>query len=425
MARGSRYDYVMRYHIEAVTREPLHVGAATGEPGEVLIHPVERIPFIQATSIAGVFRQHWEDSSLEYFFGSAEQHEQSRIHFEDVYFDRETLALERRPRLSINPEKGVGSGNKFEMSYISEGVEFSMLFYVFCHRGDVEKAESEIRRVLGMMHNGAVQFGGQKTNGCGYVALKKVFVDRFDMTDETDRKRWQTEEYRETEDVITEICRESGRNRYQLVIHGTVDGSILVKGIGEEGFGKETADAAQLKSRRGGKEEYILPASSVKGTCKNQAFRILSFLKREEDYEALTSGMYFYDAVVKGEAGGRLPKIQHRIRIDKFTGSVMNGGLFSQRPVNGDVDLRMEIADDGQAFPRCGLMLYVARDIMLRLVSFGSGRNIGQGYLDVDFFELLCPDGRKVRVTREAVADEDGIVPQMLHSLREGGGQDE
>ena len=50
------YDYIQKFRIQAKLTQPLHVGSGAGGSEEVLIHPVTRNPFVQATGIAGPFR---------------------------------------------------------------------------------------------------------------------------------------------------------------------------------------------------------------------------------------------------------------------------------------------------------------------------------------------------------------------------------
>ena len=47
MALNYSYNKIIKYVIKAECREPLHIGSAEGSSEEVLIHPVDRVPFIQ------------------------------------------------------------------------------------------------------------------------------------------------------------------------------------------------------------------------------------------------------------------------------------------------------------------------------------------------------------------------------------------
>ena len=55
---GLKYDKIVKYLICAKCEGPLHIGSSIGGKEDVLIHPVDKSPFIQASSIAGVFRSY-------------------------------------------------------------------------------------------------------------------------------------------------------------------------------------------------------------------------------------------------------------------------------------------------------------------------------------------------------------------------------
>lgn len=57
MAAVMKYQKIIKYLVTAVCAQPLHIGSASGEKEEVLVHPTDDRPFIQASSLAGVLRQ--------------------------------------------------------------------------------------------------------------------------------------------------------------------------------------------------------------------------------------------------------------------------------------------------------------------------------------------------------------------------------
>ena len=61
MAITATYDLIDKYIVRARLLTPLHVGSADKGTGEVLVHPVTDMPFIQASGIAGVFRECYRD----------------------------------------------------------------------------------------------------------------------------------------------------------------------------------------------------------------------------------------------------------------------------------------------------------------------------------------------------------------------------
>ena len=70
----SVFQLVNVYNINAVCRTPLHVGSANGENGEILIHPVSGEPFIQASGIAGAFR----DYTASFISANADRYEKEQ-----------------------------------------------------------------------------------------------------------------------------------------------------------------------------------------------------------------------------------------------------------------------------------------------------------------------------------------------------------
>ena len=83
-----------------------------------MVHPTDSVPFIQASSLAGVLRQYYaqqhDEKQAEKLFGMRrfESNENSmegasKVRFSDGIFHNENLILELRPRVKINPERGL------------------------------------------------------------------------------------------------------------------------------------------------------------------------------------------------------------------------------------------------------------------------------------------------------------------------------
>ena len=56
MVKIFQYDRIIKYQVTATCTQPLHIGNAEGEKEQVLVHPADGIPFVQAASISGVFQ---------------------------------------------------------------------------------------------------------------------------------------------------------------------------------------------------------------------------------------------------------------------------------------------------------------------------------------------------------------------------------
>ena len=229
------YNKVAKYKIAAECREPLHIGSGSGSNGEVLVHPVKNVPFVQATGIAGALREFYSDNeelqrklfgfscreeeNIKYSEDAVQKEENteggSRVYFTDGFFleqessdgslsdgsGKRHIYTEIRPRLRIDPETGTGqslktkgsekrSGQKFEIELVASGSRFSFCIYLYEKDEDLEHA---LEKGLKALHKGDIQLGGQKSNGCGYVKLISVEKAVYDLCSSEDRSCWADE----------------------------------------------------------------------------------------------------------------------------------------------------------------------------------------------------------------------------------------
>lgn len=401
------YDKAVQYVIEAECREPLHIGTGDGENGDVLIHPEENRPFVQATGIAGAFREFYQyDETLQVkLFGAAYRDSEetndsgakSRAFFTDGFFGKSAVYTEVRPRVRIDRKMGTAqsvktkgsekeSGQKFEMESVAAGSQFSFSIYLY-EKG--ENLETEIERALKALHEGRIQLGGQKSNGCGYIKLNAVKKAVYDFYDRKDRKLW-IEESKAMEDILSRILNlgEAGEERVCFSLSAQTEGGILVKSIAVTEYGENVPDAVNIRNH---KREYILPASSVKGVIRNQIEKIADYrgckdvvteiFGRENDagQDGQAGKIRCFDCVIGEAKINDKIQAQSRIHIDKFTGSVMYGGLFSEKVSCGNLTIPVEL--EGGSDREIGLMLMALRDLALGIVPVGSGSSIGRGYL--------------------------------------------
>ena len=295
MTGDMKYQKIMKYLVRMVCTQPLHIGSASGDKEEVLVHPTDSVPFIQASSLAGVLRQYYaqqhDEKQAEKLFGMRrfESNENSmegasKVRFSDGIFHDENLILELRPRVKINPETGtcdagsikgtnMQAGHKFNMEYIGVGAvfDFSVYLYDECYQKDLEE-------ILSAVYQGNVQFGGQKSNGCGFMELQGLKRKIFDMTKAEDRKMWADEEAladNHYENIYSEIRTAAKSAAYEVMVSGSTEGELLVKSIAVQEYGKGTPDCMNIQNAA---KEYIVPGSSLKGAVRNQMEKIAAYL---------------------------------------------------------------------------------------------------------------------------------------------------
>lgn len=210
MVKIFQYDRIIKYQVTATCTQPLHIGNAEGEKEQVLVHPADGIPFVQAASISGVFqaycRKVFDSDKTDLLFGKPNMDDEdpnddsngSRIRISDGFFcpEETTIRMELRPRVKINSKTGTcdssdvqgtdrRSGQKFNMEYIGAGAKIRFSIYLY----DADKKEM-LEEIFKAIQQQQIQFGGQKSNGCGYLEINRILYKEFDMKQEQDRNLW-------------------------------------------------------------------------------------------------------------------------------------------------------------------------------------------------------------------------------------------
>ena len=419
------YRKIIKYKVKAICTEPLHIGNALGNKEEVLIHPIDDIPFIQAASIAGVFRAYhkkaYSKERTDKLFGARKHAEDensyeydSRLKISDGMFlgnkDRKVL-LELRPRVAINRETGtveasknigtaIQSGHKFNMEYIGAGAKFSFEVYLYD-----EDFKEDVEDIFAAMHNENLQIGGQKSNGCGYIRLQSLKYRSFDMTKLEDRKLWAMEEALEDkqyEDILDELSSNSElQKKYEVIVEGRTENELLVKSIAVSDYGKEAPDAMNIRNAA---KEYIVPGSSLKGALRSQMEKIAGYLgqnqvildsfgeKGNSEKSGTIGNLSFYDTIVGEKEDNDTAEISYRIHIDKFTGGVFQKELLAEKNISGNLRFKITIADRNNPDKTCGLLLMALRDLGIGTMNIGSGYSTGKGIIKVS--QILLNDRR-------------------------------
>lgn len=381
------------YQAEATCLTPLRTAGADAETESVLLDSHGHA-MVQGSSIAGALRGwlHSREPDLVLpLFGSQEAG--GALIVSDGVFS-EDADRSMRPRLRIDGASGAADdGGKFDVMHVNAGSVFNFtLTCLGCD--DVNANAARIERMLAAMDRGEIVLGAQKTNGFGRVSLQ---VERrmFDMTDAADREVWLDDRWDGT--PLT-LPKEDGGDEVLFTLSGTIDGILVKSGQIRIEDGKSVTP----NLKEGGRS--ILPGSSVKGAVRARARLIADAMGLEGDIvsrvfgdmprdgEALAGRVRFEDATLEEN------KLRvSRIRINKFTGGVMRGGLFTEEPLSGEVTLRVRVP---MSCPEgCALVLYALRDLGLGLYNLGSGGSIGRGFFQGAALSAETPDGRKLSLS--------------------------
>lgn len=453
------YSRITQYVVTARCEHPLHIGSADGEKGEILIHPNEGKPFVQASGIAGALAEYIEinygTKRRKELFGNADaangNEGKSKVVVTDGQFKKETIKIEMRTRCSLNKETGSvnkkkvkgsdrTSGQLLDTEYIGKGAEFIFALLLYGN------AEKEMEESFAAMDAGKVRLGGQNTLGCGRISLQKVQVKEYDLTKEEDRKEWAEvvsfceikEEIDETDkkDRTKEIKEKTSslkNSDYQISFHANLDTAVLIKAnmIEEDKVIKEVGRIDRMPNAMNiinAQKEYIIPGSSLKGVFRSRMESIGQYLGiQKEKIDGIfenRSKILFEDSIINHQTGKEVNAVT-RIHINKITGSVKYKELFSELVAGGDATITIYV-DKGRieksdaeligAKACVGIILYVIRDLAVGAVNIGSGAAVGRGFLNID--KVCIKEGSQKKAEFSMQSDvEDTFVKECLKAV--------
>lgn len=480
MSDRTIFNYVDVYRITAVCETPLHIGSAEGDPGEILIHPVTHEAFIQATGLAGSFREYvkniYGEKICKQWFGSGNaeagsgkgnEDGRSRIVFTDGIFQKDNFKMELRTRVSLNNEtgttaladvKGTGttSGQLLETEYISRSSQ--VCFEIYEYYKDTEE-QRILRNCLAALDRGDILIGGQLSNGCGQLKLQKVDYLSCNMATAKGRKDWislnsvdWTAGNADWKDILGEIhqIQAAAFSAYDLYMAVTFDRSVLVKGdsVDENLISEYTKQLINDENRApdvmqvmDGNRKFIIPGSSLKGVFRNRIEMIASYKKLKKELMDLAfenrSKLFFYDTLLENDMN-----IIVRNHIDKFTGSVMGTGLFKEAVNGGNAIFHIRLmkaadtADQNSGTSKdsdsiscwneaavkqlMALLLLTMRDCAIGAVNVGSGFSIGRGFMTVH--KILAEENGKTLAViypeENQIEDSSGFISECLQSIQ-------
>lgn len=421
------FTYALRYWVEVTCETPLRTGSAERDIQEVL-RRWDGTPFLQGSSLAGALRA-WQDNDA--LFGSPER--EGTLIVSDLLFQAASMEG-LRPRLRIDGAVGAGAdGGKFDVAALLPGTKGSFEL-VWCGSTPAEEIEPVIEAYLAAMNDGQILLGAQKSNGFGRVSLS-VERRKYDLMEPADLKAWLEDEKDGESISLHETS--SGQIVFQVTVQLH---QLLVKAAGADGVGEKGVDAPPMTENG----SLLLPGSSIKGAIrahmeKTAAFcfggnQVLAqsvldgFLGRESRKtetgtadNGIAGKARFEDAVFGSAAGLKEVPRATRIRINRLTGGVMRGALFTEQPVAARC--RWNISVPADEIVGCALLLFALRDLGLGLFSLGSGNSIGHGRADQVEVEIAVPGKKRITLTSApdsvTLEDTDGVVSSWLTALKE------
>ncbi|CAN5550801.1 RAMP superfamily CRISPR-associated protein [soil metagenome] len=411
----------------------------------LLRDPLKGVALLTGTSIAGALRNYLWEMEMGYatpadpkkishkksytalLFGGLKgdaDGEQSALIIDDAL--GEPPQTELRDGVAIDPiTRTAADDQKYDMELLRAGTKFPLRFELLINaaekteKEDVERTQVRedklraglARALAGLQQPGEIHLGMRKRRGLGECQVTEWSIEEYDLTTANGLSAWLhgAGERRHADDIVKLLCAPAStqtvyaavndqREWFHLHAYFAIESSMLIRsGTGVIDNGPDAMHIHRLEFGTD-KRQPVLPGTSVAGALRSRILRIAQTLHAKKGV-TLVEQLFGSDHKASGGrkyAGSRIAVretvidptdtrsfVQNRIRIDRFTGGVLDNYLFDEVPLFGgpqsQVELEVHLRSPERA--HIGLLLLALKDLWLADLSLGGGANVGRGRL--------------------------------------------
>lgn len=404
---------------------PFVIGTGKGDITDIeILKDEDGMPYIPATSFVGAVKHHIYDSfNIEnlnvwrYFWGagSSENNSDEGIQSHFVVSDiklKEKLPgiLAIRDGIAIDEKTGVAEDRKkYDYEVINKNLKWELNAEIILReKVDEKKLFQILNTVLHELESGQVRIGAFTSKGFGKFKLEEYTVYKFDFPEDGEKYfRFIANLEENSADLCKIDLKECGilqvkdNKDFEFRAKFNLKSSILINSFGtniKEKKDEEEADKVHIK--------YdglpVLPGTSLKGAVRARCEKIINtFVDIQnsiltEKINNLLNNLFGFaddtgrtkqkqksrliveESLIKGAEESE----QTRIKIDRFTGGVIEGALVKSIPVwhkNEEIEICLKIKDAKEY--EIGLILLVLKDLWNEDLPVGGEKSIGRGLL--------------------------------------------
>ncbi|MEZ4829280.1 MAG: RAMP superfamily CRISPR-associated protein [Bacteroidia bacterium] len=376
---------------------PLLIGRGGGDSVDIEVMRLpDGKPYIPASSIAGCLRS-FTSGQDGYFWGKTGRGEknplQSHIRFDDLIPEAASKPedIVMRDGVKIDHKTGTAEDKKkYDYQVVEPGLSFPFHAEITLResmKGDWERFVEDIKESLESSH---FRIGANTNTGFGKVICTGFQVYHFEFPAHADA--WF--EYLEKgiisipEKAIEAAPKQLGEGSFSIEATFRLKSSLMIGAYGIKG---NEPDKSQLKSG----DRHVLPGKSIRGAIRHRAVKIWNTLGKP--LSQINDLFGFVSEDEKDQKRSRLrveefrfqanevePMVQNRIRIDRFTGGVIDGALFNSEPVwtKGSEQIKLTFTIlKGATQDEKKLLLLLLKDLWLEDLAIGGEKNVGRGIL--------------------------------------------
>ena len=426
-----KHRLVARISLEAVS--PLAVGS--GEKDIITDAPVARdcngLPYIPGTSLMGILRHSMSQENIKQLLGyqDKEKGEGSKVIISDALLTDENgkvldglqdtdnseylrhfQVLPVRQHVKITQKGTAAKTGKFDEQVVYAGTRF--VFEI--EELSVDGKDTCFKEMLNIISSPTFRIGGGTRCGFGSMKVVSILYHTYDLTQEDDLKAYikktscLEDDFELAQEFKPATALQEGWTKY------TLDLTPMDFFLFSSGFGDEEADMTPVKEERivweNGKPRFteactLIPATSVKGAIAHRTayywnkltlrnveegtaldcekcpaiIKLFGTTNNDDDTQQAIGNVILSDVLMEKSTSKVLP----HIRIDKFTGGVMDGALFQEKVTigkgqhsNETLYVKNDALEDStikEAFE------HALSDICSGLLPLGGGTNRGNG----------------------------------------------
>jgi CRISPR/Cas system CSM-associated protein Csm3 (group 7 of RAMP superfamily) len=410
---------------------PLLIGKGEGESSDtdiMLWH--DGRPYIPGSSLAGVLRKRFcewcsikdkvqNKKEIEKFWGTDDSKKQetfqSHIIFDDL-LPQESSAFEITIRDGVRIEHKTSiaaNQGKYDYQLLEPGVTFDFKAEITIREGMDSGVFRKIALSIGaIIKNNDFRIGALTSGGFGKIDVKAFEAHHYDFKSSDEDK-----------------AKSAAIAWFDYLKNGTPNDAYLIKDVepfvlhhktfavvanfkiksalitGSYTSNPNLPDKSQLTSNG----KYVLSGKAIRGALRHRTVKILNTLNCDGD-ECIKPLMGYVDPknpktravksrlrIEESHLDSFEAMTQNRIRIDRFTGGVMDGALFNSAPVwqKGENTLTLSFAITNPEKWECSLLMQLLKDLWLEDLPIGGEKNVGRGVL-IGQSAAIYEDGQEI-----------------------------
>lgn len=412
------------YRVTFQLASALAIGGSGDHTDKDIVLNSKGIPYIPATSLAGVYATLFDETTRRYYFGEAQQEKESKLIIYDANVVEDEWNLYRigkRDCVGLDEYKTAIDGAKFDFEILEPGVSFVTYIELDKYAED----ENEPDLIAQAWTENVLQFGAKGARGLGKIKNAQVEIREFQLDQKEELENWldfdvySLESWNRTAINYAKKmqCSEWKGNseicKIELKLRQT--GPLMIRSY------QTTAstdcvepDYQQLCYMRENNGK-IVEIPVIPGTSWAGAFR--------HHLEALDQGVvgdfFGKESVLKSriffgesELTGSKKKVRTRNSIDSFTGGGVERALFTEQIVYGghtQLEIRVEKPNERLIKALCATIL----DLHHGILSIGGETAVGYGLFSI----------QEIMIQGKQLKPEEDIYNQMVQYAMENVGE--